>query len=118
MDEAHTLLREKDTEKENINKNHFDEMSKFKSESEKLTNDLKTKLMETQLELSTYINSSTESITESEKKLASLNEKLEKSTLEHNNTIRDIRSQLEQKQIALDTKIQEFNNRKSFYLTY
>lgn len=72
-------------------------------------------LTELQLESSEQIKLLTDNLTEATTKLSAQNEKLDKMSIEHSNVVSELRSQLEQKHLALDLKIQEHNQGMIFF---
>lgn len=112
LDEAYALLREKEYEKDSLNKSMSDELSKVRAESERALNEAKTKIAIAQTEFETQMSVLSGKLTLAESKLESEKANVERLNKENSQTVIELNARLSQLQAALDDKTHELNKGK------
>ncbi|GBP27963.1 CAP-Gly domain-containing linker protein 1 [Eumeta japonica] len=109
LDEAYALLKEKENEKDSLNKSMSDELTKLKLESERSINDAKTKMAIAQTEFETQLSVLTAKLQLAESKLEAEKQNVERSNKESSQTLLELNTKLTQLQAIIDDKTHELN---------
>lgn len=118
LNEAHSLLREKENNKESLGRNHNEELTKVRLESEKLIEEWKSKLIDAEQHSNNKISELERKLNESEEKLVAQIEKFDQMSIENHQILNELKHNLGEKQSSLDTKIIEANQCKFIYIFY